>query len=332
MALIPTKFLVLSDTHGDMIDVPANRFDVVIHCGDMTEESKLEEFRTTIRLLQNINAPLKLVIPGNHDWTLDAPMFRRKLAEAKLDEDDSTVKQEYGAIGEVQRLFDDAKQDGIVLLNEGTHRFSLSNGTLLTVYASPYTPSTNDWGFQYDPQEDHEWHIGEDVDVAITHGPPLGLFDQTASNSRGGSASLFRAIAKVRPRLHCFGHMHSGWGAKLVTWREETSEETEISHFTAIDNEKSKLIERLATLQGRKFDTEDMKAEKVARLEDFMKRGYCAAANLDAGKDQTIFVNAAIEGTEEYPKHLPWAVEIMLPQADAQGAFDHVEQRVESGR
>jgi len=81
---IKTRFLVLSDTHGALL--PENRkskepVDVVIHCGNLTQESKLKEFRTATRLLKSIDAPLKLVIAGNHDFTLDTPTFRSKIEE-----------------------------------------------------------------------------------------------------------------------------------------------------------------------------------------------------------------------------------------------------------
>lgn len=75
-AQIPTRVLVLSDTHGEGLHhMPQDPVDVAIHCGDLTEESKLGEFEEMVGLLRQINAPLKLVIAGNHDVTLDIPMF-----------------------------------------------------------------------------------------------------------------------------------------------------------------------------------------------------------------------------------------------------------------
>lgn len=59
-------------------DKPLQHADVAIHCGDLTEESKLEEYRASIQLLKDIHAPLKLVIAGNHDFTMDIPAFRKK--------------------------------------------------------------------------------------------------------------------------------------------------------------------------------------------------------------------------------------------------------------
>lgn len=75
---IKTRFLILSDTHGmdfSPSSQPVQHADVAIHCGDLTNGSSLSEFRTSINLLKNLNAPIKLVIAGNHDFTLDIPSF-----------------------------------------------------------------------------------------------------------------------------------------------------------------------------------------------------------------------------------------------------------------
>ena len=211
---ILTKLLIISDTHGSAIQPPSDTFDVVIHCGDLTEESKMSEYHLAIEQLRRFAAPLKLVIAGNHDFTLDVPMFRKKLAAITPALDVELVRNEYGDFGEARQLFCNAQDDGIVMLDEGTHAFVLANGARLTVYASPYTPSLSDWGFQYDPQNEHNWHI-DAVDISITHGPPRGLFDYTDMKLRVGSPSLFAAIARARPLVHCFGHIHSLFTHKL---------------------------------------------------------------------------------------------------------------------
>lgn len=280
---ITTRFLIISDTHGKVIDLPTEPVDVLIHCGDLTEESKLHEFKTTIQMLRQVNAPLTLVIPGNHDFTLDTPIFHKKLAEAKLSVSDSAVIKENGKTGSARNLFKESQ--GITFLDEGTHRFTLANGAALAVYASPFTPSTNDWGFQYDPQEDHVWNIGNDVHVIVTHGPPHGIFDQDSENVRAGSPSLFKAVAKSRPRMHCFGHMHGGWGAKVVKWRDEF--EGEVSHFTAIDNGESEVVESLATLRAEKFDSEERRREKEKKAEELLENGHCATSGSEG---KTVFV------------------------------------------
>lgn len=125
---IKTRFLILSDTHGAELSsetLPIHRADVAIHCGDLTNESRLEDFDTTIRLLRQLNAPLKLVIPGNHDFALDEPKFREKLSEVRPPLDPSLVAREYGDYREVRnRLFVEARKYNILLLGEGIHNFS----------------------------------------------------------------------------------------------------------------------------------------------------------------------------------------------------------------
>ena len=260
---IPTRFLVISDTHGDKLHYKLpEHVDVAIHCGDLTEESKLEEFQASIELLKKLNASLKIVIAGNHDWTMDIPMFKKKLAEHNPPLDDDLVRKEYGSFGEARALIEaeDVKASGIIFLDEGIHHLTLANGAGLTVYASPFTPSTGDWGFNYHPQQEHDWSVKAGVDIAITHGPPRGIMDYTDSRQRAGSPGLFAAIARARPMMHCFGHIHEGWGAKLVTWRDNIDDEP--SHFTSIDNDNSSVIENLAGITARKFDTSKTGVEK----------------------------------------------------------------------
>jgi Icc-related predicted phosphoesterase len=326
---VSTRFLIVSDTHGESLQHnPDERVDVAIHCGDLTEESKLDEFKTTIDLLKQINAPLKLVIAGNHDWTLDTPVFKQKLSAIDLKPGDEVVKREYGAFEEAMALLEseDVKAHGIVYLHEGTHRFKLANGANLTVYASPYTTSVDEWGFNYHPQQEHDWAVDTDVDVVITHCPPKGVLDMTESRQRGGSTGLFAAVARARPQLHCFGHLHSNWGAKKIAWRDETPSD-EPSHFTDIDNDDSTVIETLSTLQAKKFDSPEDVEEKKARQAKYDAQGYCDALNMGL-KDgmQTLFVNAAIEGEAEDDKHLPWVVEVELPRAQEESRPESKEE------
>lgn len=117
--LIKTKFLIISDTHGlDSLptSITNQNFDVLIHCGDLTTESKLSEYKSTINLLNSITAPLKLTIPGNHDFTMDIPVFEKKVAEAQPALDPILVQQTYGYPDEARNLFE--KESGITFLEE----------------------------------------------------------------------------------------------------------------------------------------------------------------------------------------------------------------------
>lgn len=293
--------------------------DVAIHCGDLTQHSKLEEFQAAICLLEKINAPLKLVIAGNHDFSLDVPILKQKIAEAKriatepLDE--ALIKREYGDYGTAREILEQARSKDIIFLDEGLYRFSLRNGSQLNIYASPYTPSTmsaNEWGFQYGAL--HDFDINSGIDVVVTHGPPHGIMDMSAEKKRIGCPQLFAAVAKAQPRIHCFGHAHDAWGAKLVAWRSQISDTP--SHFTDIDNDKSCVIENLSTLKGSKFESSEERTSREERIAGYRIRGHCRTSHCrddvrSLGPGETLFVNAAVKGHERLDQ-LPWIVEIEL--------------------
>ena len=321
---IRTRLLIISDTHGKDFkpeEQPQQYADVAIHCGDLTEGATLKEFRTALKTLKSLNAPLKLVIAGNHDFTMDISAFESKVTEAVPPLELELVIQHYGDRGEARRLFDEATDAGIRFLDEGTHCFTLVNAALLTVYASPFTPSPGAWGFQYRPEHGYTFAIEQGTDVVITHGPPRGIMDYTYGRERAGCPDLFASVALVRPRIHCFEHIHEGWGARLVTWRDHRGGADPPNPFTAIDNERSPVIEKLSGLQEAKYDSpEDVhnKAEKLKRYQDdrCCRTSHCAGDDtpLQVGK-QTLFVNASISGTEEFPVQMPWLVDIELPRA-----------------
>ncbi|CAG8941750.1 unnamed protein product [Penicillium salamii] len=300
---IKTRILVISDTHGleTPPDIVARQYaDVAIHCGDLTTGSLLDEFKDSIRYMQALNAPLKLVIAGNHDFTMDIPMFQKKVTHASKYLDQDHVHRFYGVFGQSRELFD--QEDlGITFLDEGSYSFRLENGALLNVYASPYTPSYGDWGFQYKPNDGHDYQIGN-ADLVMTHGPPKGILDRTRSGERAGSTCLFKAVAQHRPLLHCFGHIHEAWGAKLVKWRNPISAEP--SHLTDIDNEKSTPISNLAAISGN------------AEVEKLVATSHCPGDlhPLQRGSG-TLFVNASVEGSEDLPIQPSWLVDLELPAA-----------------
>jgi hypothetical protein len=82
------------------------------------------------------------------------------------------------------------------------------------------------------------------------------------------------------------------------------------------------VVETLATLRAGKWDSPEVVAGKRERLEGYVVRGYCTArcGSVESlGGQQTLFVNAAIQGLEEEEEgggfQLPWVVEMELPRA-----------------
>lgn len=144
---VKTRFLVISDTHASdpsqntsnndaPYRLPLPKADVLLHCGDLTMLGHLDEYETTMRMLESVDAHLKLVIAGNHDISLDETYYTRmghKMQGKRWDADMPRKAREMW-------LGERAKRAGITYLEEGSHSFTLENGGLLRVYASPYQP------------------------------------------------------------------------------------------------------------------------------------------------------------------------------------------------
>jgi Calcineurin-like phosphoesterase len=295
---IKTSFLIMSDSHGyqPLSGSLSQHIDVAIHCGDLTQESKIDEFQKTLRYLEEIEADLKLVIAGNNDFTMDVAAFEKMVTNARPPLEPELVRKEYGDYGEIRKIL--AENAGIIFLDEGSYEFSLRNGALLRLYASPFTPSlSGDMGFQYHPSEGHRFEIPNSTDIVITHGPPEGIFDRT-ENGRAGCPYLFEAVARAKPRLHCFGHIHEGWGGRLVTWRRKMP--LIPSHLNYIDNDKSTVLSNTKLLDNAR-ETSDLTYQP-------------ADCDFDGSDSQTLFVNAALHGVSDITQ-IPWIANIPLPRA-----------------
>ena len=234
--MVTIRCLVLSDTHDDAFpsSLPDDDVDVVLHCGDLTMIGGLSNYKKAITNINAIKAELKLVIAGNHDVSLDPKWWSENLDE---DEDDDDLDEPVKA----QELFHEEEANGLYLLSEGTHTFILADGRRFTIYASPYTPEFNGYAFAYAPEEDRfsgetaKNPIPEGVDIVMTHGPPLVQVQpgsqhdyQLDINRDGlhcGCPKLFDAIRRTQPQLHCFGHMHEGYGSQEIDWTSSSDSE-----------------------------------------------------------------------------------------------------------
>jgi hypothetical protein len=239
-----------------------------------------------------ISAELKLVIAGNHDLTLD-PTNRIE-----------NISDENYAIHHAEAMEimtgAHAKAAGVTYLEGGLYRFKLRNGAEFTVYASPYTPGSGGWAFQYDRAEDrynsvdspgtnHQhppYPIPAGVDIVMTHGPPQGILD-VVDGQKMGCPHLFRAVGRTRPLMHCFGHIDEGHGAHIVDWKED--------------------------------DTVKNPSAATTPLETEQMNEYPDTCEWDIGRGrQTLLVNAAImrnTGRGMKPDYQPFVVALELPKA-----------------
>ena len=303
---VKTRILIISDTHGakpqpagqDAASAvgfrdPLPEADVVLHCGDLTVWGSPAEYSRTFDMLRAIRAPLKLVIAGNHDTSLDEPFWRKQ----KNADPTYTAK--------VHEIINDARQDNVKYLTEGEYTFDLENGAKLRVYASQFTPKYEEWGFQYVGK--HDFDIPAGVDIAMTHGPPKRVLDYVPfSNSDAGCEHLFAAVHAAKPMIHCFGHIHEGWGAYLARWKEDSGQPA--TRELAVDETASKTLQNLDSLSSSAAASELVKQRGVrvdlTQGDDRLVKG-----------DQTLFVNAAIMDVQYDPVQLPWIIDVDLSRS-----------------
>lgn len=193
------KIVCLSDTHlvHDEFDkIPAiPDGDILIHSGDATFRGRPHEIYRFSKWFHSLPHKYKIFVAGNHDI-----MF-----------EDDRVK----AMG---LLYDNPQywsspiptKDRCIYLED-------SEVTIegLRIYGAPWSPRFYDWAFNVDrgPKIKAKWDlIPEEIDILVTHGPPYGYGDLSTKNELLGCKDLMEAVNRVKPKVHIFGHIHSGYG------------------------------------------------------------------------------------------------------------------------
>lgn len=189
-----TRIVCVSDTHRQLEQIEIPDGDILIHAGDLTMQGRLVEVATELQKLAQLPHAVKIFVAGNHDRLFEKdPMLARSLVR-------------------------DVASAGVVYLEES---YTVAHG--LKIWGSPWQPAFGNWAFNYDRAEGVErWStMPDDADVVVTHGPPQGYGDVVESyvSENVGCWDLLNAIAHVKPRLHVFGHIHSGRGVYKGTDR-----------------------------------------------------------------------------------------------------------------
>lgn len=138
--------------------------------------------------------------------------------------------------------------------DEGTHNFTLKDGRSFSIFASPYTPEFGGYAFTYGQDDDH-FNTGSSTiskaDIVMTHGPPRPSVDDSASGytldlghdgQHCGCLKLYQAIARTKPTLHCFGHIHEGYGAQILDSEDSFKEVAEADVLTAAGDHATLLV------------------------------------------------------------------------------------------
>lgn len=204
-----TRIVCISDTHlahlpPTSIVVPDG--DILIHAGDATYNGTRDEIQQFAKWFGQLPHKHKVFIPGNHDWG-----------------------------------FQTAPAAAIELLPPCHVFLGEAGGTVeiegLKFWGSPWQPEFCNWAFNVPrgPLLAKHWAtIPDDIDVLVTHSPPMGFLDRVwrAATVPGspkaklrryrehvGCADMWVAVQRVRPKLHVFGHIHCDPGVIRHTYK-----------------------------------------------------------------------------------------------------------------
>lgn len=202
------RFVCISDTHGKIegskLHMPPG--DVLLHAGDFTQKGHMNEIQKFNSYLGALPYKVKVVIAGNHDLTFDDNITEASLRTFGVQK--STVESYLSERGlkSVKQMLTSA-----IYLED-----SLVTVCGIKIYGAPWQPVFCDWGFNLKRGEDilKKWQtIPADIDILMTHGPPVGHGDLTGGNNNVGCVELLNTVQKrVKPKFHVFGHIHEGYG------------------------------------------------------------------------------------------------------------------------
>lgn len=179
------KIVCISDTHFTdqfLNNIPDG--DVIVHAGDATFKGQFAEVVRFNAWYSSLPHKHKIFVAGNHELSFeDTPWMVKPLLSRNI-----TYLQNSGV-----------EIDGIKF------------------WGSPYQPEFHNWAFNLPRGEiiKKVWdQIPEGTDVLITHGPPHGILDivKSRANELLGCEELLKAVLRIKPRLHVFGHIHDSYG------------------------------------------------------------------------------------------------------------------------
>eukprot|EP00435_Cladocopium_sp_Y103_P050121 s427_g15.t1 len=205
------RCVAISDTHMLHWKIELPPGDVLIHCGDFTNNGTEEECRDFCDWAKSLPFPHKLLVCGNHDLPCDESWYREHWKECE------EWHSEHQSSSEMYRMLRAAG-------------FEVLHGTSCSIagvkfYGSPIQPAQPSsrtqmaFGRMRGGQDlKEEWNkIPKDVDVLITHTPPHKIMDETqyaGKRKKHIGCEILRAVLygprAPAPAVHVFGHVHPG--------------------------------------------------------------------------------------------------------------------------
>ncbi len=181
------KLVLISDTHGlhDQLQLPPG--DAILHAGDVSSRGTEREIIDFLEWFGNLDYKHKIFIAGNHDF-----------------------------------FFENNSKEKIASIIPPSITYLNDSGILIEgvkIWGSPITPWFFDWAFNRKRGTEIKKHwdlIPDDTDILMTHGPVHGILDKTTTGVAAGCEELLKKIEKSSIKLHLSGHIHEGYGERMV--------------------------------------------------------------------------------------------------------------------
>jgi len=209
------KICLISDTHSYVFPIDKDT-DLLLHAGDFFHEGRdsYAQFLSWNKLikpwLQSIadNGTKIIACAGNHDHYFEE---NRPLIE------------------------DDFLSFGGTYIEHGYIEYKE-----IIIAASSYQPIFYNWAFNKDSKFlQKAYRELPFCHILLTHCPPWGRLDISPYGfQHAGSTELSAELNRIKPRLHAFGHIHSGYGIKL---EKRVAEEQTLFVNAAVTDEKYQL-------------------------------------------------------------------------------------------
>jgi len=181
------KLCIISDTHLKHKFLKLPDADLIIHCGDGTSMGKEHEVHDFFKWYASLGQyKYKIFIAGNHDF-----LFERNRSLALSHKSANIIYLE---------------DSGVEI--EG-----------IKFWGTPVQKIFYNWAFNRaeDVLEKYWQIIPNDTDVLITHSPPFMIGDYVWRSGNQGSPSLRKEVLeRIKPKIHCFGHIHEGYGINKI--------------------------------------------------------------------------------------------------------------------
>ena len=193
------RITVISDTHTKHHQLTNDLIggDLIIHAGDISSMGYFEEIKDFCNWYESLNQyDNSVFIAGNHDWG-----FQNNKVQI------SSLVDSY---------------EWITYLEDSKLTFVNKEATeMCSIWGTPWQPEFHNWAFNlprngWELQE--KWmRIPSDIDILVTHGPPFGILDVSSyGNVNAGCELLLEAVKVKKPKIHIFGHIHSGFGYQYI--------------------------------------------------------------------------------------------------------------------